>query len=115
MNNRDVKDYLQDIIDTINITEEFIIDFDFLKFEDDQKTIFAVTRSIEIIGEASKQVPQSIKDDYPEIPWKEIAGMRDKVIHQYFGINIKILWNTARQELPQLKPKIQKILNDIGQ
>ena len=69
MNARKVEDYLQDILDAINATEQFILGFDFATFERDQKTIFAVTRAVEIVGEASKQIPQRIKDSYPSIPW----------------------------------------------
>lgn len=89
MSNRKVEDYLNDILDGINATEQFIIGFDFAKFQADQKTIFAVTRAIEIVGEASKQIPNDIRDNYPDVPWKELAGMRDKMIYQYFGINLK--------------------------
>jgi len=112
MSNRKVEDYLQDIIDAINATEQFLLGFDFTTFETDKKTIFAVTRAVEIVGEASKQIPKKIRDDYPSIPWQEIAGMRDKMIHQYFGINLKILWNTAQTDFPQLKQQIQQILDD---
>jgi len=100
-------------LDAINATEQFILGFDFAAFQDDQKTIFAVARAVQIVGEASKQIPLEIRDAYPSIPWKEIAGMRDKMIHHYFGINLKILWNTAQKDFPQLKQKIQQILDDI--
>ncbi len=113
--NRTIKDYLQDIIDAINNAEEFITGFDFDTFESDQKTIFAVTRAIEIIGEASKQIPPEFKEQYPHIPWKEVAGIRDKMIHHYFGINLKILWNTVNNDLPPLKVTIQTMLNTIQQ
>ncbi len=114
MSDRTVLDYLEDIIDAINATEQFIMNLNFETFETDKKTIFAVTRAIEIIGEASKHIPPEIRNQYSQIPWKEIAGMRDKMIHHYFGINLKILWNTAYRDLPQLKPQIQDILNNLN-
>ena len=113
--NRTIKDYLQDILDAINNAEEFITGFDVDTFESDQKTIFAVTRAIEIIGEASKQIPPEFKEKYPHIPWKEVAGMRDKMIHHYFGINLKILWNTANNDLQPLKVTIEHMLDTLKQ
>ncbi|WP_318700175.1 MULTISPECIES: DUF86 domain-containing protein [unclassified Roseofilum] len=82
--NRTIKDYLRDILEAINAAEIFVIGFDFDTFESDQKTIFAVTHAVEIIGKASKQIPPEFKEQYPHIPWKEVAGMRDKMIHHYF-------------------------------
>jgi uncharacterized protein with HEPN domain len=84
------------------------------EFKQDKKTIFAVTRAIEIIGEATKQIPSTIREEYPQIPWRSIAGMRDKMIHQYFGINLQVLWDTVEQDLPPLKPTIKEILNEIS-
>lgn len=107
---KSINDFLQDIIEAINATEDFIKELDYNGFVQDRKTIFAVSRAIEIIGEASKQIPPQIIEQYPNVPWREIAKMRDKMIHHYFGINLKILWNTASKDLPALKPSIQEII-----
>lgn len=112
MKKRVYGDYIQDILDSINDLENFTQNITFEEFIEDKKTINAVTRSTEIIGEAAKKIPKSIKDKYPAIPWKKMTGMRDKLIHEYFGIDTEILWKVAKDELPPLKPLIQKILKE---
>jgi len=81
-------------------------------FFSDSKTQDAVVRNIEIIGEASKNLSSEIKKMNSEIPWKKITGMRDKVIHEYFGINLKVVWNVVKRELPSLKKTVEEILNN---
>lgn len=82
------------------------------EFIKDKKTLNAVIRSIEIIGEASKQLPNPLKAKYPELPWKEITGMRDKLIHAYFGMDTETIWETIKHNIPGLKQTIQKIKKD---
>ncbi len=83
-------------------------------FSKDEKTQFALIRVIEIIGEASKKIPTDIKDQSQEIPWREVSGMRDLLIHDYFGVNIQVVWETAKNDLPELKEKIQKLIQDYN-
>ena len=110
--NRDFKAFLQDIINSIDKIEKYTNKVEFEEFENNPLIVDAVTRNLEIIGEATKQIPIDIKEKYPEIPWKEMAGMRDKIIHGYFDIVYSILWETIRNDLPPVKPQIEKILKE---
>ena len=100
---RTYKDYINDITASITNVSEFIKDLDYDDFIKDRKTEFAVIRALEIIGEATKNIPESIRDKYPEVPWKSMAGMRDKLTHAYFGVRLELVWNTASELLPPLK------------
>ncbi len=115
MKNRDYRDYIQDILNSIIDVEDFIRGMSYEEFKKDKKTINAVVRSIEIIGEAGKKIPQVLKARHKRIPWKEMAGMRDKLIHEYFGIDVEILWKTAKDDLPPLKQPVQEFLESLGQ
>ncbi|MBW1847864.1 MAG: DUF86 domain-containing protein [Deltaproteobacteria bacterium] len=83
---------------------------DYSAFEADDKTIFAVIRALEIIGEATKHIPEDVREDNPVIPWKDMAGMRDVLIHDYFGVDIKTVWLTIQKRLIKIKPLIQDLL-----
>jgi uncharacterized protein with HEPN domain len=78
----------------------------------DKKTLNAVVRSIEVIGEASKRLPESLKVKNNELPWREITGMRDKLIHAYFGLDTETIWKTVKENIPQLKQTIKKMAKD---
>lgn len=108
-------DYIEDIIEAIEDAASFIEGINYDDFAKDKKTMYAVTRAIEIIGEATKKVPDSVRKRHPEIPWRDMAGMRDKLIHEYFGIDLKRVWNTVKKDIPKLKPSFEKILEDFEQ
>lgn len=115
MRKRDYRDYMRDISDSVTDIVSFIEGMTFEEFIKDKKTINAVVRSIEVIGEATKKIPETLKDKYSEIPWKKMAGMRDKMIHEYFGIDMEILWKTVKDEIPILRPLIQNALKNLGE
>jgi uncharacterized protein with HEPN domain len=107
---RDYRIYLEDIVAAMQSIEKFIEGMDFDTFHGDDKTSSAVIRKLEIIGEAVKQVPMEIREGYPLIPWREMAGMRDKLIHFYFGVDHSLIWQTVTERIPHIKKEIQQIL-----
>ncbi|ACB53696.1 hypothetical protein cce_4348 [Crocosphaera subtropica ATCC 51142] len=110
---RYTEDYLRDIEEAIRLAVEFTEGMNFEAFCQDKKTIFAVTRAIQIIGEAVKKIPDYTRQEYPQVPWKEIAKMRDKVTHQYFSVKLNVVWDTVKQDLPFLSSLITTILVDF--
>ncbi len=106
-------DYIEDILTSIQEIEEFVKGMSFDDFVKDKKTVNAVIRSLEVMGEAVKKIPKEIRDKYPDIPWKYIAGMRDKLIHEYHGVDLTIVWEVIEKEIPPLKPKFKEILDEL--
>lgn len=111
---RDHTLYLKDILAAIDRVEEFVAGMDLEAFQTDDKTSSAVLRKFEIIGEAAKQITDEVRQKHTAVPWKEMAGMRDKLIHSYFGVDYPLVWETVRKRLPQVASEIRKILQDAG-
>jgi uncharacterized protein with HEPN domain len=102
--------YLEDIALSMRRVQEYIQGLDFQKFKWDYKTVDAVIRNFEVIGEASKNLPQFIKDKYLNIPWEEMYRLRNRITHEYFGIDYEILWDIATKNLPQNYLDIQAVI-----
>ena len=112
MSKRSDIDLLDDIFISLEKIQLYISGLSYDDFASDPKTQDAIIRNIEILGEASKKLSEDIRKKYNEIPWKMIAGTRDRLIHDYFGVNIDIVWEIATIDVPELKEKIAKIKND---
>ena len=110
---RDYRLYLKDILSAIDSIEAFVVGMNFEEFCADDKTSSAVIRKFEVIGEATKNIPDEIRKQYSTVPWKE-AGMRDRLIHFYFGIDHKLIWMTIKERLPQVKPEILRIQENLA-
>ncbi|OGQ10337.1 MAG: hypothetical protein A2026_04685 [Deltaproteobacteria bacterium RBG_19FT_COMBO_46_12] len=110
---REYTDYLQDILEATTKARQFVKDVDFEAFRNDDEKVFAVIRALEIIGEAAKNIPKSLRGRYTEIPWEDIVGMRNKVIHDYFGVDLEVIWKTLHKDLPPLQAAVAKIIEDM--
>ncbi|WP_255317286.1 HepT-like ribonuclease domain-containing protein [Candidatus Magnetobacterium casense] len=110
---REYRDYINDIAESIDDAISFVEGMTYPEFQKDRKTINAVVRSLEIIGEASRHIPKSIKDKAPNIPWSEITGMRNRIAHEYFGIDNKVVWDVVNEYLPKLKPEIAELIRQV--
>jgi uncharacterized protein with HEPN domain len=102
--------FLEDILTAMNRIAEYIDGYSFIDFKRDYKTVDAVIRNFEIIGEAAKNLPAEIQKKYPQIPWSEMYLLRNKISHEYFGVDYEILWDVATNYLPQNKTQIEEIL-----
>lgn len=111
-NERDPKLYLEDIVTSMIRVEDYIHTLDFSKFKMDYKTVDAVIRNFEIIGEASKNIPKYLKDKYSHVPWDEMYRLRNRISHEYFGIDYEIIWDIATNYLPKNRIDIEFILEN---
>jgi uncharacterized protein with HEPN domain len=110
MSSRDWDFRIQDILNAIKKIERYLENLTLTQFKKNDLVIDAVVRNFEIIGEASKNIPEAIRSSCPEIPWDQMKGMRNILIHEYFGVDIKTVWHTAKQHLPLVKKQLEVFL-----
>lgn len=107
---RDLLLYLEDMTVSMQRVHEYISGFDFQRFKHDYKTVDAVIRNFEVIGEAAKNLPQPFKDEYPGIPWEQMYRLRNRISHEYFGVDYEIIWDIATKHLPKNYADISEIV-----
>lgn len=113
MSERGQRLYLADIIESINAIESFVAGMDHDSFAADRKTVSATVRELEIIGEAVKNVSDNIKSRHPDVLWQEIKAFRNMITHEYFGVDIRIVWDVVQNELGTLKAQVARILTEL--
>jgi len=109
MSNRPIDLLLSDILESIDRVSQYIEGLSYDAFSNDQKSIDAVVRNLEIIGEAANRLPDEFKEKHPEVEWHKVIGLRNRIIHDYFGIDLKIIWQIIHADLPALRQTLSKI------
>jgi uncharacterized protein with HEPN domain len=102
--------YFEDMLQSMNRIEEYLGELDFRKFKMNNLVVDAIIRNFEIIGEASKNIPNDIQEEYPEIPWRKMYGLRNLIAHEYFGIDYEMIWEIAKNNLPKNRIDLQIII-----
>lgn len=108
-------DFLQDILDARSRAEKFLTGVDFEHFTANDEKVYAVVRALEIVGEASRSLPKSVRARYPAIPWREMSGIRDILIHDYPDVNLGVVWRTVKKDIPRLRPLITDMLAELSE
>ena len=109
MSKREIQLYLDDIYQSIAHIEQYTTGMSYKDFSEDPKTIDAVLRNFEILGEAAARIPEEFKEEYSLVPWSAMIGVRNKVIHEYFGIDPEIIWKTIQEDIPTLKAELKQM------
>ena len=110
---REYSDFVRDMLVYAEKAERFVADMDLASFQADERTNMAVTRALEVVGEAARHVPPAVRRRYPDVPWRKIIGMRNIVIHDYPAVNLEVIWLAIRQDLPPLRATLARMLEKI--
>ncbi|MFO7791543.1 MAG: DUF86 domain-containing protein [Candidatus Saliniplasma sp.] len=113
MSRKDPALFLEDILDSMNKIINYTANKSFEEFRSNSMAVDAVLRNLEVIGEASTNIPMEMKDDNPDIPWRRMVGLRNIVIHEYFGVDLKIIWRVSTIDIPETKPMVEELLEEI--
>ncbi len=114
MSRRDARLLLRDILESLEKIERYTAGLTPERFAQDDRTVDAVVRNLEVIGEAARQIPLEIRERYPEVPWRRVIGLRNVVVHEYFAVDVEILWTVVRQSLPDLKEALRRMMAELG-
>jgi len=109
---RDFLDYLEDMVEYVGKAVHFTEGMEYDEFVRDEKTALAVVKALEIVGEAAEKIPAHVKERHPRIPWREMAGMRDRLTHGYFSVDLSIVWKVVKDRLPALKSSLEEVIRD---
>lgn len=110
MSTRTHLDFLDDIRSAAGKAVAFTSGMDYAAFAADERTVFAVVRALEIVGEAAKRIPSVVRDRHPQVPWRTMSRMRDKLIHDYTSVNLEVVWQTVMDDLPGLGPQLEHVI-----
>ena len=103
-------DYLEDVVEALQKSQQFVAGISYEQFIADEKTVYAVIRALEVVGEATKQIPPEVRDIYETVPWRAMSGMRDKLIHHYFGVDLAVVWKTVTEDAADLLPVMREVV-----
>lgn len=111
---RDYRVYLDDILEAAERILAYTADHSFEQFSHDSRTVDAVIRNFIVIGEATKKIPENVRSQYPQVQWRDMAGLRNVVVHQYFGVKLDVIWKVIQADLPALEKELRRILSEDG-